>query len=133
MNRKCPTQPRSVKCCRPDLDYDKSWVDEHYSGASAATARQDGLKITGPAASTAMVERDLKDLLRFERSFVEAGKKYGIPKEILMGIASRESRAGRILDKNGWGDHGNAFGLMQVCKRFVRIGTIFSYLIFLKG
>ncbi|XP_047658041.1 lysozyme g-like isoform X2 [Tachysurus fulvidraco] len=32
-------------------------------------------------------------------------------------IISRESRAGAAL-VNGWGDHGNGFGLMQVDKRY---------------
>jgi len=32
---------------------------------------------------------------------------------VIAGIISRESHAGKIL-KNGWGDRGNGFGLMQV-------------------
>ncbi|CAI9575068.1 unnamed protein product [Staurois parvus] len=36
---------------------------------------------------------------------------------IIAGIMSRESRGGSILI-NGWGDHNNGFGLMQVDKRY---------------
>merc|ERR1711971_42301 len=48
--------------------------------------------------------------------------KYNIPKEILMAVASRESRAGSLLglgdNKPGYGDHNNGFGLMQVDIRY---------------
>lgn len=37
----------------------------------------------------------------------------GVDGAVIAGIISRESHAGTILD-NGWGDHGNGFGLMQV-------------------
>jgi len=33
-------------------------------------------------------------------------------------IMSRESNAGRALDRDGWGDHGNGYGLMQVILQF---------------
>ncbi|KAM9363663.1 lysozyme g-like [Symphorus nematophorus] len=41
------------------------------------------------------------------------GQKYGIDPALIAAIISRESRAGNALD-NGWGDGGNAWGLMQV-------------------
>ncbi|KAJ8356109.1 hypothetical protein SKAU_G00189030 [Synaphobranchus kaupii] len=38
---------------------------------------------------------------------------------MIAGIISRETRGGseNVMLKGGWGDHGNAFGLMQVDKR----------------
>ena len=42
-----------------------------------------------------------------------AGSRYGVDPAVIAGIISRESRAGSVL-RDGWGDHGNAWGLMQV-------------------
>ena len=50
----------------------------------------------------------------FWDSFEKAAKSHNLPIEILMGIACRESGFGRLLDRNGFGDRGNAFGIMQV-------------------
>ncbi len=87
------------------------------SGASAATARQDGLP-GGVASSQKMARTDLPKLKKFADEFAAAGKKYGLPPALLAAIASRESRAGSALDSRGFGDHGNGFGLMQVDKRY---------------
>lgn len=39
----------------------------------------------------------------------------GIHPAVIAGIASRESRAGKMLySTNGWGDHHHAYGIMQV-------------------
>lgn len=41
----------------------------------------------------------------------------GIHPAVIAGLASRESRAGKLLySTNGWGDHHNAYGIMQVKK-----------------
>ena len=40
----------------------------------------------------------------------------GIHPALIGAFASRESRAGAALDKNGYGDHGRAYGLLQVVK-----------------
>merc|ERR1719370_538921 len=51
---------------------------------------------------------DKSKLQRYSASFAAASNKYNLPKEILMAVASRESRAGSLLggngNKPGWGD-----------------------------
>lgn len=42
---------------------------------------------------------------------------YNVPPCLLMAIASRESRIGNALDNRGYGDGGNAYGIMQIDKR----------------
>jgi peptidoglycan hydrolase-like protein with peptidoglycan-binding domain len=90
------------------------------SGASFATAKQDGLAqkgITGVDASRRMAETDAKKLKPHMEKFAVVAKEFGLPPALLAAIASRESRGGSAL-KNGLGDNGNGFGLMQVDKRF---------------
>jgi peptidoglycan hydrolase-like protein with peptidoglycan-binding domain len=87
------------------------------TGASSATARQDGLQ-GGVAASRKMAQTDLPKIKKYADEFAAAGKKYNLPPALLAAIASRESRGGSALDSRGFGDHGNGFGLMQVDKRF---------------
>jgi len=89
----------------------------HPTGASAATARQDGLP-AGVASSHKMARTDLPKIKKYADEFAAAGKKHGLPPALLAAIASRESRGGSALDSRGFGDHGNGFGLMQVDKRF---------------
>jgi peptidoglycan hydrolase-like protein with peptidoglycan-binding domain len=94
------------------------------SGASFATAKQDGLAqkgIIGPKASKQMAANDAKRALPHKEKFAIAAQQFGLPPALLAAIASRESRAGGVLDKKGFGDFGNAFGLMQVDKRFHQI------------
>lgn len=89
------------------------------TGASIPTASQDKLPqkgITGVAASRAMAKTDAQRVLPLKDKFIAAGQKFNIPPALLAAIASRESRGGAVL-KNGFGDHGNGFGLMQVDKR----------------
>jgi peptidoglycan hydrolase-like protein with peptidoglycan-binding domain len=90
------------------------------TGASAVTARQDGLQ-AGVAASHKMAETDRARLQKYAPEFAAAGKKYGLPPALLAAIASRESRGGAALDSHGFGDHGNGYGLMQVDKRFHKL------------
>ncbi|ADO72548.1 peptidoglycan-binding protein [Stigmatella aurantiaca] len=87
------------------------------TGASAATARQDGLP-AGVASSHKMARTDLSKLKPYADAFAAAGKKHDLPPALLAAIASRESRGGSALDSRGYGDHGNGFGLMQVDKRY---------------
>lgn len=86
------------------------------TGASAATARQDGLS-AGVNASHKMAQTDLPKLQKYAGEFAAAGKKYGVPPALLAAIASRESRGGSALDSHGNGDGGNGYGLMQVDRR----------------
>jgi peptidoglycan hydrolase-like protein with peptidoglycan-binding domain len=64
-----------------------------------------------------MAEFDAKLVLRHTEKFITAGKDFSLPPALLAAIASRESRGGSQL-KNGFGDHNQGFGLMQVDKRF---------------
>jgi spore coat assembly protein SafA len=82
-------------------------------GASARTARQDGLS-GGVSASRTMANTDASRVLKYKDAFNAAGAKYGLPPALLAAIASRESRGGAALDRNGRGDGGNGYGLMQV-------------------
>jgi peptidoglycan hydrolase-like protein with peptidoglycan-binding domain len=93
------------------------------TGASAQTGRQDGLTqkgIFGIKASQKMAEADSKRVLKHSEKFIAAAKQFNVPPALLAAIASRESRGGSVL-KNGFGDHGNGFGLMQVDKRHHKV------------
>lgn len=83
------------------------------TGASPKTARQDGLGYDGVRASEKMAEIDLQRMKKYKDKIISAGKKSEIDPALIAGIISRESRAGNVL-KSGWGDHGRAWGLMQV-------------------
>ncbi|WKJ88748.1 transglycosylase SLT domain-containing protein [Methylomonas montana] len=50
-------------------------------------------------------------------SFLQAADEFNLPPALLIGIASRESRVGWLLDDTGWGDLGRAFGIMQIDHR----------------
>lgn len=86
------------------------------SGASLRTAKQDKLSAGGTAASQQMAKADLPRLEKYTSFFNEVGQKLALPPALLAAIASRETRGGNGL-KNGWGDNGNGYGLMQVDKR----------------
>lgn len=87
------------------------------TGASAATAQREGLS-AGISASYRLAQMDLHRLRRFQADFEAAGVKYGLPPALLTAIASRESRAGGMLDVNGLGGGGDCFGLMQLDSRY---------------
>jgi len=96
------------------------------TGASDATARQDRLPekgIRGVAASERMAETDRARVLRFKEHFIAVGRALNLPPALLAGIASRETRGGSALDANGWGDRGNAYGIMQIDKRHHEVKT----------
>lgn len=89
-------------------------------GASDRTANQDGLPqrgITGVKASETMAQADRSRVMPHKDKFEQAARRFDLPPALLAAIASRESRGGSVLDKNGCGDQGNAFGIMQVDKR----------------
>lgn len=64
-------------------------------------------------ASHKLAEHDLVRMNKYKKLITRVGQKHGLDPAIIAGIISRESRAGAVLD-DGWGDHGNGFGLMQV-------------------
>jgi len=87
------------------------------AGASARTARQDNLPSGGRQASQTMAETDFSRVRPLITKFNAAGSKTDLPPALLAAIASRESRCGNVLDRNGFGDAENAFGIMQVDRR----------------
>ena len=93
----------------------KALTKAETTGASAVTARQDTLP-PGINSSYKMAETDLERIKVLLPTINVAAKKMLVPTVLLCAIASRESRAGAALDSNGWGDHGNGFGVMQVDK-----------------
>ncbi|XP_048817868.1 lysozyme g isoform X2 [Lagopus muta] len=86
------------------------------TGASCNTAKPEGLNYCGVQASRKIAERDLGNMNRYKILIKRVGEALCIEPAVIAGIISRESHAGTIL-KNGWGDNGNGFGLMQVDKR----------------
>lgn len=60
-----------------------------------------------------MAKTDADDMEKYRSKINSVGRRYDIDPALIAGIISRESRAGKALN-NGWGDHGNAWGLMQV-------------------
>jgi len=52
------------------------------------------------------------------RHFQDAGQRFDVSPALLMAIASRESRIGRALGPTCKGDVGNAWGIMQIDRRF---------------
>ena len=95
------------------------------TGASRATARQDGLSEGGVKSSHKMAQNDWIRVSPLADRFCLIGEKFNLPPELLAAIASRESRCGNssLLDR-GWGDHGQAFGVMQVAKRYHTVAGV---------
>lgn len=92
----------------------------HPTGASALTARQEGLRKGGVNASETIAERDWHRVLEshdLRHKFEVAGQKYHIPPALLAAIASRETHGGSLLDRHGEGDHGHGYGILQVDDR----------------
>ncbi|XP_067395444.1 lysozyme g-like [Emydura macquarii macquarii] len=89
------------------------------TGASCKTAKLEDLRYCGVSASQKIAEKDLTNMNRYKTIIKSAAKKKCVDPAVIAGIISRESHAGTVL-LNGWGDNGNAFGLMQVDKRYHR-------------
>ncbi|XP_071991866.1 lysozyme g-like [Engystomops pustulosus] len=88
------------------------------SGASHTTGRQDSNNYSGVFGSEKLAEADLDRMKKYRSIIQSVSRKTGVDGAIIAGIISRESRAGNALDVNKQGDHGNAFGLMQIDYRF---------------
>ncbi len=67
----------------------------------------------GVEASKKMAETDLVRIEKYKSIIVKVARVKQMEPAVIAAIISRESRAGAIL-KDGWGDHDNCFGLMQV-------------------
>ena len=93
------------------------------TGASAKTASQDELP-AGIAASHAMAKTDLPRLLEIIDRLRQVSIKLDIPVAMIAALASRESRCGAVLDAQGFGDGGNAFGILQVDRRFHNLAGV---------
>ncbi|XP_019627036.1 PREDICTED: lysozyme G-like isoform X1 [Branchiostoma belcheri] len=106
-----PAEQQQDQDCFGDVDK----VDT--TGASQATAGQDGLSTTGVDASNALAQNDLNRLNQYKNQINAVSKATGMDAAIIAAIISRESRAGNAL-QNGYGDHGNGFGLMQIDRRY---------------
>uniref|UniRef100_A0A8D0H039 Lysozyme g n=1 Tax=Sphenodon punctatus TaxID=8508 RepID=A0A8D0H039_SPHPU len=107
------------------FDYYGQMMDVDTAGASVETGKQEGLSYGGISASEVIAEKDLKNLKKYETKIKNVGKKMHVEPAVIAGIISRESHAGTAL-KDGWGDRGNGFGLMQVDKRFHKIVGTFD-------
>lgn len=92
-------------------------------GCSDITASQDGLPRGGYQASQAMARTDLHRVRAILPALTEAAQSIDVPVAILAALASRESRAGNVLDSGGWGDRGQAFGVLQVDRRYHQVVT----------
>nr|3WYH_A Chain A, Lysozyme g [Struthio camelus]3WYH_B Chain B, Lysozyme g [Struthio camelus] len=86
------------------------------TGASSKSAKPEKLNYSGVAASRKIAERDLQSMDRYKALIKKVGQKLSVDPAVIAGIISRESHAGKAL-RNGWGDNGNGFGLMQVDRR----------------
>lgn len=87
------------------------------TGASNVTAKNQIGMLGGIAASVKMAENDWVRIQPIIERFYIGAVKYDVPPALLAAIASRESHVGTAL-RNGLGDNGNAFGIMQVDKRY---------------
>ena len=87
------------------------------TGASSVTAAQDGLA-PGIQASRTMAQKDLARVLKIADVFREVGAAVDVPPALIAAVSSRESRCGSVLDAKGFGDHGHAFGILQIDARF---------------
>uniref|UniRef100_A0A8C1US09 Lysozyme g n=1 Tax=Cyprinus carpio TaxID=7962 RepID=A0A8C1US09_CYPCA len=87
------------------------------TGASEVTAKQDKLTVKGVEASNKLAEHDLARMEQYKSKIIKVGRAKQMDPAVIAAIISRESRAGAVL-KDGWGDHGNGFGLMQVDRRY---------------
>lgn len=96
--------------------WDNALASAPTTGASSRTAAQDGLS-AGLAASQKMAQNDLPQVSAIRERFHQIGAELEIPPALLAAIASRESRCGKAL-RNGYGDRGNAWGIMQVDRRY---------------
>lgn len=64
------------------------------------------------------IDDDIPQLKSLKSKFESASKRTGVPTEVLAGIASRESHAGKSLNKEGFDPDKKAFGVMQVDGRY---------------
>lgn len=93
------------------------------TGASNQTSSAEGISAHGPHVSTLLAERDYNRIIALKHLFEAASAISALPPAVLAAIASRESHCGLLLDKKGYGDNGNAYGICQIDKRAYPIHT----------
>ncbi|UII29641.1 hypothetical protein LVD17_15175 [Fulvivirga ulvae] len=87
------------------------------TGASSDTAKEDKIKEGGASASAKMAENDLKRVKPHLTKLTAVAKKHGLPPALLAALASRETRAGKFVNDEGYGTYDpNGYGLLQVDK-----------------
>ncbi|XP_062389804.1 lysozyme g-like isoform X3 [Sardina pilchardus] len=93
------------------------------TGASAATARQDGNnQIFGKPASIELAKTDLERMNGYKDIIIKVGRKTGMDPAVIAGIISRASRAGsHWVMVDGWNANRDVFGLMQISKQWHKL------------
>ncbi|XP_025083606.1 glycine, glutamate and proline-rich protein-like [Pomacea canaliculata] len=77
-----------------------------------------GKRIGGVAASQADVSYRLTELNSMKSCYDEVANRYCIPASVIGALASRESNGGASLTPDGYGDNGNAWGILQCDLRY---------------
>lgn len=88
-----------------------------YAGTGTGKVTRQGSNLSGIEYSRHLAEMDSNRAMAIADRFLNAADEYDLPPALLIGIASRESRIGWLLDDAGWGDLGRAFGIMQIDHR----------------
>lgn len=88
-----------------------------YSPKGMGRLTADHLTYSGVQASRTFAQQDEGRVDALKTAFENIGTALAIPPALLAAIASRESRCGKLLDKEGYGDNGHAFGIMQIDNR----------------
>uniref|UniRef100_A0A8C5FBY4 Lysozyme g n=1 Tax=Gadus morhua TaxID=8049 RepID=A0A8C5FBY4_GADMO len=88
------------------------------TGASkeTAVAYYDRNLHKGVTASEIMAKEDLDSMKKYKTAIKNVAERWDVNPALIAGIISRESEAGHSIKNTkppGWGDKGNAFGLMQ--------------------
>ncbi|XP_071143309.1 glycine, glutamate and proline-rich protein-like [Mytilus edulis] len=68
----------------------------------------------GIAASRQHIRQDTAEINKHQSCYLQTGASICIHPAVIAAVASRESRAGKLLySTHGWGDNHNAYGIMQ--------------------
>lgn len=72
-----------------------------------------GRKVGGVAESRSELDAHFNLAAKYKNCFVQVGARFCLNPAVIAGVASRESNFGFSLTPDGWGDHHNAYGIMQ--------------------
>ncbi len=73
-----------------------------------------GKDATAKGAAAGAVQQGLA--AKYQGLAKKLGGQAGVPPALVLGLMSRESGFGSLLDAQGYGDHGNGYGILQVDK-----------------